>query len=47
MLNAKDKNLKNLKESHLMQVAEFHKMVLALQRFKEDLAVKSITGTLS
>ena len=44
MLNAKDKNLQALKLSHLMQVEEFHKMVLALHRFKEDLAVKAITG---
>ena len=44
MLDTKDKELKILKQSHLMQVDEFHKMVLALQRFKEDLAVKAITG---
>ena len=44
MLTASDKQLKQLKLSHLMQVTEFHKMVLALERFKEDFAVKSITG---
>jgi len=46
MLNSKDKDLQVLKESHLMQVTEFHKMILALQRFKEELAVKAIAGKL-
>ncbi|CAK8696980.1 uncharacterized protein LOC143460480 [Clavelina lepadiformis] len=39
-----DKELKILKQSRLMQVTEFNKMVNSLHRFKEDLAVKALTG---
>ena len=44
MLTGSDKELKQLKASRLFQVSEFHKMVLALQRFKEENAVKALTG---
>ncbi|XP_078494203.1 uncharacterized protein LOC113474865 [Ciona intestinalis] len=39
-----DKELKILKQSNLMQVIEYQKMVSSLQRFKDDLAVRALTG---
>nr|XP_026693426.1 uncharacterized protein LOC113474865 [Ciona intestinalis] len=39
-----DKELKILKQSNLMQVIEYQKMVSSMQRFKDDLAVRALTG---
>jgi len=46
MLLGPDKELKILKQSRLMQVSEFSSMVSSLERFKQDLAVRALTGGL-